>query len=352
MVDARGCFVRGHVHRPNAKEQNALFQPETYAIALVLMFISMLCWGSWANTIKICPDYRFQLFYWDYVLGLMVGALIWGVTFGSLGQVGRPFFQDVSHAGTSHILFAIVGGAIFNIANLLLVAAIEIAGLAVAFPVGIGLALVVGALSSYILSPNGNPLMLFGGIALVVAAIVFDAIAYRLRETEQRSLTKRGVVISLLAGLLMGSFYPFVSKAMSGDDAPGPYAITFFFVLGVALCATPFNYLLMRRPLDRSEPVSMSSYWKARRSWHIWGVVGGAIWCTGGVFNFVASRAHIVGPAVSYSIGQGATMISAAWGVFVWREFAGAPQRSKVFLVLMFVFFLCGLTAIAFAPVL
>lgn len=329
-----------------------MFQPETYAVALVLMFASMLCWGSWANTIKICPGYRFQLFYWDYILGLVVGALLLGATLGSFGGMGRPFLADVSHANESHVLLAMAGGAIFNVANLLLVSAIEIAGLAVAFPVGIGLALVVGALSSYILSPNGNPLLLFGGIALVVAAIVFDAIAYRLREVELRSLTRRGVTISLLAGLLMGSFYPFVLKAMSGDDAPGPYAVTLFFVPGVVLCAIPFNYLLMRKSLDGSEPVSMEGYWKARGSWHLWGVAGGAVWCTGAVLNFVASRAHIVGPAVSYSIGQGATMISAAWGVFVWREFAGASQRSKMFLVWMFIFFLCGLTAIALAPIL
>ena len=328
-----------------------MFQPETYAVALLFMFTSMLCWGSWANTIKICPGYRFQLFYWDYVLGLIAGALLLGVTLGSFGSAGRPFFADVSHANMSHVLLAMAGGVLFNIANLLLVSAIEIAGLAVAFPVGIGLALVVGALSSYILSPNGNPLLLFGGIALVMAAIVFDAIAYRLREVEHRSLTRRGVTISLLAGLLMGSFYPFVSRAMSGDDAPGPYAVTLFFVLGVVLCAIPFNYLLMRKSLDGSEPVSMDGYWKARGSWHLWGVAGGAIWCTGAVLNFVASRAHIVGPAISYSIGQGATMISAAWGVFVWREFAGASQRSRMFLVWMFIFFLCGLTAIALAPI-
>ncbi|MEO6911770.1 MAG: GRP family sugar transporter, partial [Edaphobacter sp.] len=318
-----------------------MFQPETYAVALVLMFASMLCWGSWANTIKICPGYRFQLFYWDYVLGLVAGALLLGVTLGSFGGAGRPFLADVSHAHQSHVLLAMAGGAIFNVANLLLVAAIEIAGLAVAFPVGIGLALVVGALSSYILSPNGNPLLLFGGITLVVVAIVFDAIAYRLREIKHRSLTRRGLTISLLAGLLMGSFYPFVSRAMSGDNAPGPYAVTLFFVLGVVLCAIPFNYLLMRKSLDGSAPVSMEGYWKARGSWHLWGVVGGAIWCTGAVLNFVASRAHIVGPAVSYSIGQGATMISAAWGVFVWREFSGASQRSRMFLIWMFIFFLC-----------
>jgi len=329
-----------------------LFQPETYAIALSLMFVSMLCWGSWANTMKLCPGYRFQLFYWDYVIGLILGALLWGITLGSFAGEGRPFFTDVLHADSSHILFAMIGGVIFNVANLLLVAAIEIAGLAVAFPVGIGLALVVGAISSYIIAPNGNAVMLFSGIALVVAAIVLDAIAYRLRETERRSLSFRGVVISLVAGLLMGSFYPFVSRAMTGTGAPGPYAVALFFAAGVALCAVPFNYLLMRKPLDANEPVSFGGYASARWSWHLWGTLGGAIWCTGAIFNFVASRAHIVGPAVSYSIGQGATMISAAWGVFIWKEFATAPARAKAFLIWMFILFICGLSAIALAPIL
>jgi glucose uptake protein len=328
-----------------------MFQPQTYVLALTLMLVSMFCWGSWANTIKACPGYRFQLFYWDYVIGLVAGALLWGLTLGSMGSSGRPFVTDLLHADGRHIAYALLGGVIFNAANLLLVAAIEIAGLAVAFPVGIGLALVVGAVSSYVIAPSGNAAMLFGGIVLVVAAIVFDAMAYRLREKERQALSVRGVVISLIAGLLMGSFYPFVSKAMSGADAIGPYAISLIFVAGVVVCALPLNYLLMRRPLVGGGRVAMSGYANARGSWHVWGIVGGAIWCTGAVFNFVASRAHVVGPAVSYSIGQGATMISAAWGVFIWKEFATAPKRAKQLLVWMFVLFLLGLTAIALAPV-
>jgi len=329
-----------------------LFQPESYLPVLSLMILSMLCWGSWANTMKLCPGYRFQLFYWDYIWGLIAGALLWGFTLGSIRGHGPSFLADLAQTSGTHIGFALLSGALFNIANLLLVAAIEIAGLAVAFPVGIGLALIVGAIASYILLPKGNPLLLFGGIALVIAAIAFDAVAYRLRETDRRSLSVRGVIISLIAGLLMGSFYPFVARAMSGQRAGGPYAITFVFVLGVLLCAVPFNVLLMRKPPDGSHPLIFSDYTGARHSWHLWGVLGGLIWCTGALFNFVSSRAHAVGPAVSYSIGQGATMISAAWGVFVWKEFAGAPQRSKRFLTWMFIFFLAGLCAIALAPVL
>ncbi len=328
-----------------------MYQPETYSIALFFMIISMICWGSWANTVKIVPQYRFQLFYWDFVIGLVLGACLWSVSLGSFGSTGRPVFSDLVHTTSTHSLLAASGGAIFTVANLLLVAAIEIAGLAVAFPLGIGIALVVGALSSYLISPNGNAFLLFGGIALVLLAIVCDAIAYRERERSAPAMSRRGIVISVLSGLLMGSFYPFVAKAMSGSGAPGPYATAIYFATGVALCSVPANYLLMRRPLDGQAPAAMSGYVQASFRWHLWGIFGGLLWCTGAVFNFVASQAHVVGPAVSYSIGQGATMISAAWGVFVWREFSSASKRSRNFLAWMFILFLFGLTAVALAPI-
>lgn len=327
-----------------------MYQPETYAVALSFMVLSMLCWGSWANTMKLCPGYRFQLFYWDYVIGLIVGALGLGLTMGSMGSTGRPFFADLAYTDAHHAGLALGGGAVFNVANLLLVAAIEIAGLAVAFPVGIGLALVVGAVSSYIIAPAGNPWLLFGGIVVVVLAIVLDAAAYRMRERE-RSVTTRGVVLSLVAGALMGSFYPLVSRSMTGLHASGPYVTAFWFAVGVALCCLIANTLLMRHPLDGREPVHFSGYRGAPGAWHLWGIVGGAVWCAGAILNFVASRAHIVGPAVSYSIGQGATMVSASWGVFVWKEFADAPARSKTLLTWMFLLFVLGLTAVALAPV-
>lgn len=330
-----------------------MFLPQTYHAALFLMILSMVCWGSWANTLKLCPRFRFQLFYWDYALGLAIGSLLWGMTAGSLGNAGPSFLEDIARTPFGPILFAACGGAVFNVANLLLVAAIDVAGLAVAFPVGIGLALVVGAVSSYLVSPAGNPLLLFGGVSLVAVAIVLDAAAYRKRESSARAATTRGIVLSLVAGLLMGSFYPLVAHAMTavpGGPAPGPYAIAFFFAIGVLLSTIPANLLLMARPLDGKPPVKGADYWRSPFSSHLAGVLGGAIWCTGAVANFVASGAHLVGPAVSYSIGQGATMISACWGVFVWGEFAGASRSAKWLLFWMFVFFALGLGAVALAP--
>jgi glucose uptake protein len=327
-----------------------MYQPETYAIALSFMVITMICWGSWANTLKLCPGYRFQLFYWDYAVGLVLAALLWGLTLGSCGTSGLPLFADVAHADASHIGLALLGGVTFNIANLLLVIAISLSGLAVAFPVGIGLALVVGAVSSYCLAPRGNPWMLFGGILLVVGAILCDASAYRVRESKQAAASRRGLILSIVAGLLMGSFYPFVSGAMSGQPALGPYATTLIFTLGVFLSTIPANAWLMHRPLDGEQPVAMSKYFEAPAMWHVWGVLGGVIWCTGGALNFVASRTTIVGPATSYSIGQGATMVSALWGVFVWREFATAPALAKKLIVAMFALFVAGLLLVALAP--
>jgi glucose uptake protein len=228
--------------------------------------------------------------------------------------------------------------------------------MAVAFPVGIGLALVIGAISNYVIKPVGNPLLLFGGVALVVVAIVLDAAAYRKREATAKATTMRGIVISLACGVLMGCFYPFVARALNGaagqtgQSATGPYAVTLFFTIGLLISTVPANWLLMKKPLDGREPVDGGDYWKAPFGWHLAGTLGGAIWCTGGVANFLASGAHLVDPAVSYSIGQGATMVSACWGVFVWREFAGAPRAATVLLVVMFLCFLVGLASVAAAP--
>ena len=330
-----------------------MFLPENYQSALMLMLLSMLCWGSWANTLKFCPRYRFQLFYWDYAIGLALAALVLGLTAGSMGHSGPALLADLPATAPILILYAVIGGAVFNVANLLLVAAIDVAGLAVAFPVGIGLALVIGAVSNYVIKPEGNPLLLFGGVALVAVAIVLDAMAYRKRESTAQATTARGIILSLVAGVLMGCFYPFVAKSLNGVPgaaSPGPYAVSVFFAIGLLISNVPANWLLMIKPLDGKPRVNGSDYFRAPIGWHLAGILGGAIWCVGGVSNFVASGAHLVGPAVSYTIGQGATMISACWGVFVWREFAGAPRSARTLLVFMFLVFLLGLGSVAVAP--
>lgn len=327
-----------------------MFIPTTYAAALAMMVLSMICWGSWANTQKLCRNWRFELFYWDYVWGILLMAVLAGFTLGNTDPASPDsFMTNLGRADAHKLLLAFAGGVVFNVANILLVAAIAIAGLAVAFPIGIGLALVVGSVLNFIITPAGNPLLLFGGIFLVCVAIVFDAMAYR-KISQDLKLSTKGILLSLLCGIGMGLFYPFVAKALTGQRHLGPYTVAYVFGIGVLACTVPLNYLFMRKPVS-GPPVSFMDYLRGSRMLHFWGVLGGMIWAVGTISNFVASYVQMVGPATSYALGQGATMVSTIWGVFVWKEFARADRSAKRLLALMFAFFIVGLLCVALAPV-
>jgi glucose uptake protein len=327
-----------------------MYIPTLYSVALFLMILTMICWGSWANTQKLTKGWRFELFYWDYVFGIVLIAIILGFTMGNTDPASpESFLANLRSADAQHIGLALAGGAVFNVANILLVAAIAIAGLSVAFPIGIGLALVIGSVLNYIITPKGNPVLLFGGIALVMVAIVLDALAYRKLVKDLR-VSKKGIWLSVLCGIGMGLFYPFVAKATTGPNHLGPYSVAFVFSIGVLLCTIPVNYIFMRKPITGA-PVAISDYFHGSGSMHFWGILGGIIWGIGMISNFIASYAQMVGPAAAYALGQGATMVSAIWGVFVWREFAGAPPAARRLIALMFLCFIIGLSGVALAPV-
>jgi glucose uptake protein len=327
-----------------------MFQPQTYEVALAFMLAAMLSWGSWANTMKMAPAMPFQLFYWDYVVGVLLVSLVWAFTLGSHGEAGQPFVENIRAAGGASFVYALLGGALFNIANLFLVGAISIAGLAVAFPIGIGIALTVGVILNYWLAPAGSPVLIASGVVLVLGAILVDAFAYKNRAEAAASSSRRGIVLALISGVLMGLFYPLVVRAQAGAHGLGPYAVAVVFAIGVALCSLPVNAILMRHPLTEAPPVTFREYRSAAEAEHLWAIVGGMIWGCGLTFSLVAASASLVGPAVSYAIGQGATMVSAVWGVFVWREFKDAPRLSRRLLPPMFVLFVAGLSLIAIAP--
>lgn len=330
-----------------------MFVLHSYAWAVIFCLITMLCWGSWANTQKLARrEWRFELFYWDYVLGVALISLLFALTLGSLGTGGRSFIQDINQAEISSLVSAFVGGVVFNAANILLVAAIDIAGMAVAFPVGIGLALVLGVVVNYIGSPLGNPILLFTGVALVVGAILLDAGAYRRLPSQTEGVSKKGLVLSLACGVLMGFFYRFVAASMSADFAHleagkmGPYSAVVVFSLGVLASNFLFNTFVMKRPFV-GEPVSAGDYFKGDLRTHSIGVLGGGIWGVGMTFSIIASGQ--AGFAISYGLGQGATMVAALWGVFVWKEFKAAPAGTGKLIALMFVCFLAGLVLIILA---
>lgn len=331
-----------------------MFIINDYALAIVFCVITMLCWGSWANTQKLAEKtWRFELFYWDYVIGILLFSLVSAFTLGSIGEQGRSFVEDLTQADNRNIGSAFIGGIIFNAANILLVAAIAIAGMAVAFPVGIGLALVLGVLVNYFGAEKGNPVLLFTGVALVAVAIVINSIAYKRTSSMNQKVSSKGIFISLLAGLLMSFFYRFIASSMDLEnfEAPAigkmtPYTAVFIFSLGIFSSNFLFNTILMRKPLQ-GRPTNYAEYFRGKFSTHMVGILGGLIWGLGNSFNLVA--AGKAGPAISYGLGQGATLVAALWGVFIWQEFSHAPRGTNGLIAAMFFFFIAGLGCIIYA---
>jgi glucose uptake protein len=323
-----------------------MFTPSSFGIALLMTILSAACWGSWANTYKGTRNYRFELFYWDYIIGVLLVCFGLALTLGSTGRLGEDFLTNLHLASRSNYAYALVGGFIFNIANLLLVAGIDIAGLAVAFPIAIGIAVVEGVVLSYALQPKGSPVYLSVGVALAIAAILCDAKAYGTLLGAGRKVSGKGIVINIVSGLLMGTFPPFVTKALTGGHPLTPYSVASLFSVGAFACCFLVNVYFMRRPLV-GDPVSFAGFWSAARRDHAMGILGGIVWGLGTSLNFVA--AGFVGVAISYAIGQSAPMIAALWGVFAWKEFAGAGKKARVYLSLMFVLYLAAVTMIALA---
>ena len=327
---------------------------ESYPLAVVMCLVTMLCWGSWANTQKLASkEWRFQLFYWDYAIGVLLLSLFMAFTMGSMGSAGRGFLADVGQAEGSAIRSALLGGIIFNLSNILLVAAIDIAGMAVAFPIGVGLALVIGVITNYVEMPIGNPVILFLGVAGVVVAIIVDALAYKKLPSEGQKTTAKGMLISVAAGVLMGFFYRFVVASMATDFANPeagkmtPYTAVVFFSVGLLLSNFVWNSIVMVKPFV-GEPVPFGDYFtKGNARLHLIGILGGIIWNVGMSFSIIASGA--AGPSISYGLGQGATMVAAFWGVFIWKEFKEAPAGTNKLLTLMFAFYIIGLALIIIA---
>ncbi len=320
---------------------------QSYFVAVLMCVITMLCWGSWANTQKMASKkWAFQLFYWDYSLGVLILALILAFTMGSSGEEGRGFIEDLAQADGKAIGSALLGGAVFNIANLLIVVAINIAGMAVAFPIGIGLALVIGVVVNYMATPLGNPVVLFIGVILVAVAILIDAIVYKKHSGGKASGTTKGIVISILGGILMGFFYRFVAASMVTDFAMPeagkltPYTASVIFALGLLLSNFVWNTFFMYRPISGEKATYKDYFRKGDTKLHLIGILGGVIWSLGMTFSIIASEQ--AGYAISYGLGQGATLIAALWGVFIWKEF-GKAEGLKGLLVAMFLFFLLGL---------
>jgi glucose uptake protein len=320
-----------------------MFVPTTFAVALLITILSTICWGSFANTFKVTKNYRFELYYWDYGLGIFLISLVLALTMGSYAGGPDAFRANFHSADNLNLFYAALGGFIFNIANVLLVAGIDIVGLAIAFPISIGIALVEGVVLSYALQPRGNPTVLATGVAMAVVAVILVGKSYGALGTN-RTISRRGVIVCVISGLLMGIFAPFVTRAMTRGATLTPYTTAVCLTFGAFLCCFFFNTILMRKPIVGT-PVAAADYFRAPLSYHALGLLGGAIWGVGAVFNFVA--ASLVGVAISYAIGQASPMIACLWGVFAWHEFRGANTRAKSYLAAMIAAYVLALILIA-----
>jgi glucose uptake protein len=330
-----------------------MFIVENYQTAILFCVITMICWGSWANTQKLASkSWRFELFYWDYVIGILLFSVLFGLTFGSTGTEGRGFLADLNQASGANLASAFAGGIVFNAANILFSAAIAVAGMAVAFPIGIGMALVLGVALNYAADQRGSAYWLFGGVALIILAILLNAAAYR-RSGVSKKVGSKGILLAVTAGILMSFFYRFIAASMDLSDfrhpAAGkmtPYSAVFIFSTGIFVSNFLFNTILMRRPVT-GLPVNYKDYFAGKMKTHWVGVLGGLIWGLGNSLNLLASGK--AGPAISYGLGQGATLVAAAWGVFIWKEFSPASQRTRILIAGMFACFIAGIGMIIYA---
>ena len=323
-----------------------MYTPQSLTIALLMMITSAICWGSWANTYKGVKNYRFELFYWDYAIGIFLMSLILAFTMGSTGHDASSFVNNVQSASPANIVSTLVGGAIFNLANLLLVAGIDMAGLAVAFPISIGIALVVGVILSYALEPKGNALFLALGVACALVAVILDGKAYGSLASTGRTVSRKSIIVCIVSGVLMSLWNPLVAYSATRGTPLTPYSSIVFLTLGALLSCFIWNIYFMKRPLV-GPPVSFAGFFSGPPSGHLLGLLGGVIWGVGTVFNVVAGK--VTGFAIAYAVGQSAPMVAALWGVLAWKEFAGSGSRAKMYLALMFVFYVIAILLVAHA---
>lgn len=343
--------------------------PTTYMAALLLCILSMICWGSWVATTKLIPKWRFELYYFDFAIGVFLTAVLICFTFGTLGS--EITFQDnLTIIRVRPMAYALGAGILFNLGNMLLVAAIGVAGLSVAVPVGVGLALVLGLGVNYLLRPEGNPSFLFLGGAIVLASIGLAALAYKMLQDERNAEqplapapeTKRkqpvkvspwkGLVLSLLAGLFLGIFFPVLQMTHGYEIEMGPYPILILVAGGVLASTFLFNIFFISLPVQ-GKPVALTSYFSAPKKNHLVGLLGGLIWCAGLAANLVAVSVPpevTLGATASYGLGQGGVVVSALLGLLYWKEFADSKDKSRLFIWLSVPLFAVGLALVSVAP--
>jgi glucose uptake protein len=318
--------------------------PATYSAALLLAVLTLLCWGTWVNTSKLAGKWRFELFYYDFAIGLFLISTVAAFTLGAMGA-DITFIDNLTIVRRLQIGYAFLAGAVFNLGNMLLLGGVTVAGVTLTFPIAMGLALFVGMGWRYYWWPAGNLALLLLGCLLIVAAMVVVSIGYsrlqRIRAMDVahaaaitgkkapagKRTSAMGIAISIVSGLLMGAYFPLVETARQGDLEMGPYPIAFLFAAGVLATTLLYNLYFLNLPV-RGEVISMFQYFQGGARQHLLGLAGGAIWGIGAIANLSAAAAPADAhsdPAVNYAIGQGGAVVAMLCGLLYWKEFSGSP---------------------------
>jgi len=299
--------------------------------------------------------WSFELFYWDLTIGLFVTALIAALTLGSLGKEGQTFLQDMAVLDWSSIKYAVLGGVVWNFGNIFLTAAIAVAGMSVGFPIGGGLAWIGGIVFNYLLVIiagkvyPGNQLLLWIGVLVIIIAIFVCARLYKKVSNSQSVDPKKGILLSIVAGLAIMFFYGLVVKSIDpqyvagGTGTLSPYTGVFFFAVGILVSTPVFNTIAMKHPVQ-GERVTMKEYISGDARTHLIGILGGVIWMSGMAISFMGAGA--ANPAISYALSNAAPVVAMIWGVFIWKEFKKAPTGTGKLIAAMFLLFIVGLVLI------
>lgn len=330
-----------------------------------MMVLSLLCLGSWASAFKFAGKWRFELFYLDYAVGLMLAAVILAFTLGNSGYDGFNLMDDLQHAGKHQWFWVFLSGLIFNMGNMVLMAAVSVSGLAVAFPMGMGVALLVGSVLGISSEPAVNSLLLGLGCLLMVTSIVLNAASYRMMAVAQheelartgrakstrRPSAVKGIILAVLGGLLMGAFVPLTESARQGEVGLGPYALGFIFAIAVLFSSFVYDIFFINLPIA-GEPLEFDSYLKGNLRQHLLGVGSGFVFYLGMLAAWVCTSvpAAIQGDSTArFLLLHGWPVLTALWGIVVFKEYKGNDVRVKLLGTLMLVLFLCGLLMVGLA---
>jgi glucose uptake protein len=340
--------------------------PQTSSLVLTIAVLSLLFLGAWATTFKAAGAWRFELYYFDFAFGVALTALIFSFTLGDLGYDGFSFIDDLQHAGKRQWLFCFLAGVVINLGNMLLMGAISVSGLSIAFPVAMGFSILISAALGFLVKTSANPALIMMGCALIFVAIVVSAIAYRIKGIQRHEQLARagvakstrrpnpikGVLLAMAGGLLMGSVGGLIARSREGDLGLGPYAVSALIGLAVFLSSFVFNIFFMNLPVE-GEPAEFAAYFKGKLKQHLMGLLGGVLWYSGLLGAMVATHVPETlqpAPLPRFLLSHGSAIAAAIFGILFLRELRGSDMRVKVLAVLMITLFACGLAMIGLSP--